>query len=77
MGQLIGAIRGLVGKAPPTPAARAEAIEILLQALKTGQDRARSVASSQLRNLTGQDLGEDYQAWSEWWTANKGTFRGK
>lgn len=74
MGQLIGAIRGLVGKSPPTAAAKAEAVEILLQSLKSGQERVRRTAAEQLRNLTGQDLGEDFAAWSAWWASNKGTF---
>ena len=74
MGQLIGAIRGLLGKAPPSPQAKAEAIGILLQSLKTGSEQVRATASGQLRNLTGQDFGMDYQAWSDWWAANKGTF---
>ena len=39
MGQLIGAIRGLLGKAPASPAVKAEAIAILLQSLKSGPDQ--------------------------------------
>ena len=74
--QLIGAIRGAMGKAgaPPTPEAKAEAIEILIQSLHSEKPAVRHTAAGQLQKLTGQDLGEDPAAWSDWWEANKGGF---
>lgn len=77
MAQLIGAIRSLLGKsgAPPTPEVKAEAVEILLQSLKSDQPRVRTTAAQQLKNLTGQDFGEDFDGWNRWWADNKNTFK--
>ncbi len=74
--QLIGALRGAMSKAgaPPTPEAKAEAIEILIQSLYSDKATVRKTAASQLQKLTGQDLAEDPVAWSEWWDANKAGF---
>ena len=57
--QLIGALRGAMSKAgaPPTPEAKAEAIEILIQSLYSETAAVRKTAAGQLQKLTGQDLG--------------------
>jgi hypothetical protein len=76
IGQLIGAIRSLMGKrgVEPTPEIKGEAIEILLRSLRNGDDSVRRTAAAQLKNLTGQDFGEDPEAWAGWWTKNKGEY---
>ncbi len=44
-----------------------EAIELLLAALGGADAAIRASAASHLKRLTGQDLGEDPQAWQAWW----------
>ena len=81
--QLVGAMRALMGKAghaatsgkAPTGEVRVEAVEILLQSLKSDKDKVRTVAARQLENLTGQSLGEDVEAWDRWWDENKAGFK--
>jgi len=75
--QLVGALRALMGKSgrTATPEVTREAIDILLAAVRDGQPRARKTAAEQLRNLTGQDHGEDAEAWQRWWNANRETFQ--
>lgn len=71
--QLVGALRSLMGRTgkPPTPEVKREAIEILLKSLRSGNETAREAAARQLGKLTGQDFGEDSQAWDKWWSDNK------
>jgi len=79
IGQLVGALRGLMGKTGKTasPKVRAEAIEILLGSLRSDKASVRRTASVQLGQLTGQDFGEDREAWEDWWNANRAGFLAK
>jgi hypothetical protein len=74
--QLVGALRGLMGRsgAPPTPEVKREAIEILVKSMRSANPGVRKTASVQLRNLTGQELGEDAEAWEAWWERNRDGF---
>jgi len=74
--QLVGALRGLMGRtgAPPTPEGKREAIEILMRSMRSANPGVRKTASVQLRNLTGQDLGESAEAWEAWWERNREGF---
>ena len=76
LGQLVGAIRGLMGKrgVEATPEIKAEAVEILLKSMRSDEASVRKTAAVQLRNLTGQGFGEDAGAWESWWAQNKDTF---
>ncbi len=73
MGQLVGALRALTGRAgkPVRPEVKAEAIEILIQALRGENDAARRTAAGQLEHLTGQRFGEDRARWETWWRENR------
>lgn len=79
IGQLVGALKSLVGKGgpgkTPTPEVKAEAVEILIGSLRSDKKTVRETALAQLRHLTGQDLGDDTEAWERWWAANKESFR--
>jgi len=74
--QLVAAMMGKSGHTPsdvpPTPEVRGEAVEILLQSLKSEKEKVRKVAARQLENLTGKSFGEDVEAWERWWGENKG-----
>jgi hypothetical protein len=74
--QLVGALRGLMGRsgAPPTPEVKREAVEILVRSMRSANPGVRKTASVQLRNLTGQDLGESAEAWEAWWDRNREGF---
>jgi hypothetical protein len=74
--QLVGALRGLMGRtgAPPTPEVKREAIDILVRSMRSANPGVRETASAQLRNLTGQDLGPDPEAWEAWWARNRDGF---
>ncbi|MHC4959657.1 MAG: hypothetical protein ACYTGN_14930 [Planctomycetota bacterium] len=76
MGQLVGALRSLMGQRgmAATPQVKAEAVEILLKSLRDGNEKVRQTSAEQLKSLTGQDFGEDFDAWEGWWAANKGKF---
>lgn len=73
--QLVGALRGLMGRAgtPPTADVRREAIDILIQSMRSANPGVRRTASVQLRNLTGQEL-ESAEAWEQWWARNRQGF---
>ena len=77
MTELIGAIRGALGRAgkAPTPEAMGEAIEILLKSLKVADPNVRKTAANQLASLTGANFGEDVDGWNHWWSENKSRFR--
>lgn len=47
------------------------AIEPLINALKSGESHIRSCVAEALKSITGQSLGEDYEAWSKWWLKRK------
>lgn len=74
--QLVGALRGLLGRSgvPPTPEVKREAIEILVKSMRSESPSVRRTAAAQLRNLTGQALGEAAEPWEEWWDANRAKF---
>lgn len=76
MAQLVGAIRGLMGKrgVEPTPEIKGEAIQILLKSLHHGDESVRRTAANQLRNLTGETIGDDAAAWDQWWSENRSRF---
>lgn len=69
IGQLVGALRSLMGRSgtPATPEVKGEAIEILLKSLRSDNDNVRETALAQLRQLTGEDHGDDPAAWEAWW----------
>lgn len=71
--QLVGALRGLMGRTgvPPSPQVKREAIEILVKSLRSESETVRRTAAGQLRQLTGQGLGESAEEWEKWWAANK------
>jgi len=76
MAELVGAIRGALGRAgkAPTPEAKGEAISILMGSLKSDDAKIRRTASQQLAILTGADFGEDAKSWQGWWEDNKSRF---
>ncbi|NIM05321.1 MAG: hypothetical protein GTO55_04355 [Armatimonadetes bacterium] len=47
------------------------AIPDLIAALKHADADVRRVTADSLKKLTGQDLGQSYDAWQEWWEKNK------
>ena len=51
-----------------------EAVDILVEALRTPDDRARTTALRTLRKISGLDLGEDPGPWETWWSAARPTF---
>ena len=61
MAQLVGALRSLIGRSggQASPQVKAEAIEILLKSLRAEQETVRTTAARQLRQLTGQAIGDD------------------
>ena len=76
MGQLVGALRQIMGRTgtPAPPAVKAEAVAILLKSLRSDKKTVRETAAAQLKNLTGQDFGEDPAAWESWWSSHKERF---
>ncbi len=76
LGQLVGALRGLMGKrgVVPAPEVKAEAIDILLKSMRSDDANVRKTAAVQLRNITGQEFGEDLAGWESWWADNRETF---
>jgi hypothetical protein len=51
-----------------------DAVDILVQALRAPDARARETALRTLRKISGMDLGEDPAAWERWWTVARATF---
>ena len=81
MAELIGAIRTAVGqskagRSEPSPEMKGEAIRILLGSLKSGNEKVRETSARQLKQLTGEDFGDDAAAWERWWKANERSFGG-
>ena len=77
MSQLVGAIRGLFARTgtPADPKVKAEAVEILIRSLRSETESVRSTAVKELRNLTGQQFGEDPEQWESWWETHKDRFK--
>ncbi len=73
MGQLIGAIRGLMGQKgkPATPEVKREAVDMLIKTLRSDNARAREAALTQLQRITSEDFGENPDAWDRWWSKNR------
>jgi hypothetical protein len=76
IGQLVGAIRTLMGRAgkEPAPEVKGQAVEILLQSLRSGEANVRKMVVQQLESLTGQSLGDDPDRWEAWWKENRRRF---
>jgi hypothetical protein len=55
----------------------AEAVQILVQALSSEDPETRQKVAARLQKLTGQDLGDDQEAWESWWKANKDSLDGE
>jgi len=74
--QLVGALRGIMGRsgAPPTPEVKREAVEILVKSMRSANPNVRKTASAQLKNLTGQDFGDRPEDWEAWWERNRDGF---
>lgn len=52
-----------------------QAVDILVRALRSDDPGVRATSLSHLKRLTGQDLGDNAEAWDEWWQAHRATFR--
>jgi HEAT repeat protein len=48
-----------------------EAARLLLVHLKDGNEALRRAAAAALRDLSGQDFGQDANRWREWWEGHK------
>jgi hypothetical protein len=48
------------------PAAR-EAVPTLIQVMKSGDDYLAEISADALKAITGQNFGQDAEAWQEWW----------
>ena len=49
-------------------------IEPILACLKFKDEKMRREATNTLRRLTGQDFGEDTEAWKQWYAENKDAY---
>lgn len=76
MSELIGALRAQSGHrgVAPDPKVMREAVEILIASLKSPESHVRETAARELRKMTGQELGADFDLWNHWWNANRGSF---
>jgi hypothetical protein len=43
--------------------------------LRAKNEELRRDAATTLRELTGQDFGEDADAWEDWWEENRDSFK--
>lgn len=50
------------------------AVELLIQGLEATRPETRAAALENLKRLTGEDFGEDREAWQVWWRQNRDTF---
>ena len=53
-----------------------EAVDLLIRSLSGGDDEVRRIASENLARLTGEDFGDDADAWEEWWRRTRWESRG-
>lgn len=51
------------------------AVELLINGLGADRPETRVAALENLQRLTGQDLGDDQEAWQRWWADNRAGFR--
>ena len=74
--QLVGAVRTLMARAgkEPAPEVKGQAVEILLESLRTGDANVRKMVVRQLESLTGQSLGDKPDRWDAWWKENRQRF---
>ncbi|MEM7204988.1 MAG: hypothetical protein AAF628_32335 [Planctomycetota bacterium] len=72
--EVLGAFREFHAKAsggaasgpPGANAAQQEAVRLLIGALRSPDAQVRASSAAHLKRLTGQDLGEDGEAWNRW-----------
>ena len=55
--------------------AERNAVGILIFALTKPSDLVQNKALTELKKLTGQDFGTDFEKWSDWWKENRASFR--
>ena len=51
------------------------AVELLINGLGAARAETRAAALENLKRLTGQDMGDDQDAWQRWWGENRERFR--
>jgi hypothetical protein len=51
-----------------------DAVEILLNAIKKGDEKTAKTASRELCKITGKDFGTDFDKWEAWWAENRTRF---
>jgi hypothetical protein len=51
-----------------------DAVDILVQALRSPDARGRETALRTLRKISGMDLGDEAGAWEQWWAVARSTF---
>ncbi|MBI4878250.1 MAG: hypothetical protein HY812_01125 [Planctomycetes bacterium] len=54
---------------------RRQAVDILVRAMESEDQKVRATSREHLVRLAGVDLGADAAAWSEWWAEHRSTFR--
>jgi HEAT repeat protein len=52
----------------------ARAVVPLIAALKDNDEDVQYAAAKVLKEITGEDFGKDYEAWSKWWEKNREKF---
>jgi len=52
-------------------------VEVLIRGLGTKDASARRKAAEALAKMTGEDFGEDREAWARWWSVHKSRFRAR
>jgi hypothetical protein len=57
------------------PVAPDQPVQPLLRMLRAKNAELRRDAATTLRELTGQDFGEDADAWEDWWEENRDSFK--
>lgn len=63
------------GIPPHSQERRRQAVDILLRSLDSDRQEIRRQAFHYLRQLTGEDFGEDAGAWRAWWRERRSSFR--
>ena len=69
--RLVGSARAATQQEPEQ--ART-AVELLIQGLEAANPETRQAALDNLRRLTGEDFGQDREAWQVWWRQNRDSF---
>ncbi|MFW5856514.1 MAG: hypothetical protein ACOCX4_01440 [Planctomycetota bacterium] len=57
------------------PVGTGQSVGPLIRMLRMKDPSMRADAAATLREVTGQDFGEDADAWDAWWAEHKDTFR--